>query len=656
MSQQAERRVGTIIGGKWRVDALLGSGSMAAVYAVTHRNGARAALKILHPTLCTDPAVCERFLGEGYLANSVKHPGIVRVLDDGVTDDGCVFLTMDLLEGDTLEGHRQKRGNRIPVGEALDLGDKLMDVLSAVHAAGIIHRDLKPQNVFVCDDGVLKLLDFGVARVFDRTSQSKLSMFGLVLGTPSFMSPEQALGSRDKVDHRSDIWSFGATLFTALTGETVHLGANVQAKLLAAATVKARSIAMVMPELPAAIAAVIDMALRFKKEDRWQSVDVMRRAFREARESSGLGRPAAEAARPYDMSLDESTHVDKGGPSQLPPPLMASRPPPMQFDGEATQRMPSEGPEGPGGTFIGMGDRDGKITSVVGSDGSVARSVPPPPAFRSSPPKPAPSRPPPSNPPPVPGRPRMPSNAENLGTPGVAFPSNPPLPGVLVGGPRNAPAPAAVMRRLPTPDPIGIRASRPDPGERQERQEGSIPAYGNTLNFGADESVGGIDPRDLEMRPKSSMGVWLMAVLLAAAAFGGIAFFAVKRGPLAADPGAGPRTGSDPGIVATSTTSATLAPPPPTTTLPSTSVVTPPATPVVDAGAGALLARDAGTPTPTAVTPTPPVRVVRPAGGGGHGPRTSRPATPATSDTSTAVDPPKTSPTGLAPDPFGTPE
>ncbi|MDB5218715.1 MAG: Serine/threonine-protein kinase PknB, partial [Myxococcaceae bacterium] len=103
MSQQAERRVGTIIGGKWRVDALLGSGSMAAVYAVTHRNGARAALKILHPTLCTDPAVCERFLGEGYLANSVKHSGIVRVLDDGVTDDGCVFLTMDLLEGDTLE-------------------------------------------------------------------------------------------------------------------------------------------------------------------------------------------------------------------------------------------------------------------------------------------------------------------------------------------------------------------------------------------------------------------------------------------------------------------------------------------------------------------------------------------------------------------------
>src|SRR6476620_1093917 len=121
MSQQAERRVGTIIGGKWRVDALLGSGSMAAVYAVTHRNGARSALKILHPTLCTDPAVCERFLGEGYLTNSVRHSGIVRVLDDGVTDDGCVFLVMDLLEGDTLEAVRQEKGGKLSLVETLDI-------------------------------------------------------------------------------------------------------------------------------------------------------------------------------------------------------------------------------------------------------------------------------------------------------------------------------------------------------------------------------------------------------------------------------------------------------------------------------------------------------------------------------------------------------
>src|SRR5215469_3918526 len=133
MSHQAERRIGAVIANKWRIDALLGSGSMAAVYAATHRNGARAALKILHPTLCADKGVCERFLGEGYLTNSVKHAGIVRVLDDGVTDDGCVFLVMDLLEGRTLEVLRQERGGKIGLAEIFDIGDKLMDVLRAVH-------------------------------------------------------------------------------------------------------------------------------------------------------------------------------------------------------------------------------------------------------------------------------------------------------------------------------------------------------------------------------------------------------------------------------------------------------------------------------------------------------------------------------------------
>jgi eukaryotic-like serine/threonine-protein kinase len=646
MNQQAERRVGTIIGGKWRVDGLLGSGSMAAVYAVTHRNGARAALKILHPTLCTDPAVCERFLGEGYLANSVKHSGIVRVLDDGVTDDGCVFLTMDLLEGDTLEALRQKRGNKIPVVEALDLGDKLMDVLSAVHVAGIIHRDLKPQNVFVCNDGVLKLLDFGVARVFDRTSQSKLSMFGLVLGTPSFMSPEQALGSRDKVDHRSDIWSFGATLFTALTGETVHLGANVQAKLLAAATVKARLIAMVMPALPPGIAAAIDMALRFKKEDRWQSVDAMRRAFREARDAAGLGRPT-EAVRAFDMSLDESTHVDKGGhPGKFEG---------VKFDGSKTMQM-SEPPEGPSGTFIGIGVKDGKLGSFLGNDGSV------PPAARAEAPavsqsgNPGSYRPPmKSNAPPLPARARMGS------TPGIGFapagtpgsqppPSGAPPSGVPPVHTPAAPNPAAVMRRLPSPgDPV--RISRPD------GQEGSIPAYGNTLNFGADDSVSDIDPRDVGRGRKGGVGVWLMAVLLAAAAFGGIAFFAVKRGPLANDPNNG--AGADPGITTTTPPPSATLPPQPTSMTPSTAVVAPSAPPSDPATTSATLVKDAaaGTPTPPVVTATPPVRppgtfVYRPPS---HPPRPPRPPT-TTSDPPGTGDPPKPPPPGLAPDPFGTPE
>jgi eukaryotic-like serine/threonine-protein kinase len=355
MSDLADRRVGTVIGGKWRVDELLGSGSMAAVFAVTHRNGARAALKILHPTLCTDPAVCERFLGEGYLTNAVKHPGIVRVLDDGTTDDGCVFLVMDLLEGTTLEGLRMARGGQIDMPEVLAIADRLLDVLHAVHSAGIIHRDLKPQNVFVCTDGTVKLLDFGVARVLDQSSQSKLSMFGMVLGTPSFMAPEAAVGAREKVDARSDIWSLGATLFTAISGQTVHLAPNVQAKLLAAATAKARSITMAKQDVPPPIALAIDTALRFKKEDRWQTADAMRRALRDAGMMLGLWAPDDTGGLP-DVRADE-------GDRALAVVVRSNRPPPMRMPSGPPPPMPrrqaTPGAEflaGPAGTFIGIPD------------------------------------------------------------------------------------------------------------------------------------------------------------------------------------------------------------------------------------------------------------------------------------------------------------
>ncbi|MCL2725616.1 MAG: serine/threonine protein kinase [Polyangiaceae bacterium] len=480
MNQQAERRLGTVIGGKWRVDALLGSGSMAAVYAVTHRNGARAALKILHPTLCTDPTVCERFLGEGYLANSVKHSGVVRVLDDGVTDDGCVFLVMDLLEGQTLEAMRQAQDNRIPIIETLDIGDRLLDILSAVHAAGIIHRDLKPQNVFVCNDGTIKLLDFGIARVFDRTAQSKLSMFGLVLGTPSFMSPEQALGTRDKVDARSDIWSIGATLFTALTGETVHLGANVQARLLAAATVKARSISMVMPDLPSSVAAVIDMSLRFRKEDRWQTADAMRRALREARESAGLGAPRTSMRASFDLSLDDATVVDNG---------------PASFE-----RMQTDS-GGPGGTFIGIGRGDGNVNSVVGNDGSL-----PPGAFSVSPSE-APTV--------VRASPLDQAQLEMSGQ--LLRP--PPVPALLPDG-SAAPAVAPLSEGVP------FRHTTTSSGV----QESSIRAYGGTLRENPSDEI---DPALVGARSRGTVVMWLAAAVLAVAAAVGIGFFAVKRGPFA---------------------------------------------------------------------------------------------------------------------------
>ena len=119
------------------------------MYAATHRNGARVALKILHAQLAEDPSLCERFKREGYFANSIGHPGIVRAIDDDVTEDGCPFLVMELLEGETLEERRRRKGGKLPLSWVLPVADSLLEILAAAHAREVVHRDLKPDNVFV---------------------------------------------------------------------------------------------------------------------------------------------------------------------------------------------------------------------------------------------------------------------------------------------------------------------------------------------------------------------------------------------------------------------------------------------------------------------------------------------------------------------------
>lgn len=273
--------------GRYRLVSLLGRGATAAVYAGASDAGERAAVKILHANLCSDASMSSRFRREAYLAAAVDHASIVRVLDDGLMADGAAYIALELLDGETLEALVE--AGPMPLGRVVPIALALLDALVAVHAAGIIHRDLKPGNVLVTRSGELKLLDFGTARVLDDDpSAPKLTRRGLVLGTPSFMAPEQALGRRDKVDAQSDVWSLGATLFTLLTGEVVHSGKDAHARLLAAATKPARPLAGTGAAVPDSVAAVIDRALAFAKEDRWASVGLMREAFLEALKSAGL--------------------------------------------------------------------------------------------------------------------------------------------------------------------------------------------------------------------------------------------------------------------------------------------------------------------------------------------------------------------------------
>src|SRR5262249_24681544 len=155
-------------------------------------NGRRFALKMLHPELSIRRDIRKRFLREGYIANAVDHAGAVAVLDDDVTEDGAAFLVMELLDGQTADAILARTG-RVPERAVLALAWEPLDVLASAHAKKVVHRDIQPANLFVTRAGEIKVLDFGIARLRAAESSSATSS-GIAMGTPAFMSPEQALG------------------------------------------------------------------------------------------------------------------------------------------------------------------------------------------------------------------------------------------------------------------------------------------------------------------------------------------------------------------------------------------------------------------------------------------------------------------------------
>jgi serine/threonine protein kinase len=305
--ERANARLGTVLKGKWRLDAVIGIGGMASVYAATHRNQARVAIKLLHAEVAMDAEVNARFLREGYVANAVGHPGTVTVLDDDVSEDKAPFLVMELLIGQTLDTMLALAPDGVPAREVLPLIDQLLEVLTAAHEKGIVHRDLKPENLFLTSEGRLKVLDFGIARLRELSVHSvSATQAGSVLGTPAFMAPEQALGRWNDVDGRTDIWAVGATAFTLLTGQHVHEAESLQEQLVLSATRPARRVREVAPNVPEELARVIDQALGFSRNERFADARAMRGALRSAWPSV-LSQPSA----PSSPRMAESTRVSR---------------------------------------------------------------------------------------------------------------------------------------------------------------------------------------------------------------------------------------------------------------------------------------------------------------------------------------------------------
>ena len=268
------------------------------VYAATHRNGNRVAIKLLHPHFSEHQDVKERFLREGYVANKVGHPGAVQVLDDDIADDGGVFLVMELLEGESLEARLRRTHILTPI-EALYAADRILDVLAAAHDQGIVHRDIKPANIFISKTGTVKVLDFGLARVRDSRDFMAATKDGIVMGTAAYMPPEQALGKSSLIDSRADQWAVGALMFAALSGHYVHEGKTAVQRIIATSKNPARSLSTVAPDLPAEIVVIVDRSLSFSKDARYPTTRDLQNAVKAAfaklaRQPGAIERVASE--------------------------------------------------------------------------------------------------------------------------------------------------------------------------------------------------------------------------------------------------------------------------------------------------------------------------------------------------------------------------
>jgi eukaryotic-like serine/threonine-protein kinase len=328
----AAERVGSVLNDKWTLERLIGVGGMAAVYAGRHRNGAVAAVKVLHASLSRNKEVRERFLREGYAANKVAHAGVVKVLDDDVVasgpDEGTAYLVMELLEGESLQD-RLERGEPMSEQAFLEVASEVLEVMQAAHERGVVHRDIKPENLFLAREAAggtrVMVLDFGLARLLEGQT---ITAYGLALGTPSFMSPEQAAGRIDEIDGRTDLFALAATGFRIRTGRRIHDAGNPVEMVQAMSKLPAPRIRSVTPDVSAPFARVVDRALEFERGDRYESAAAMladvKRALSELDASARKASPRVpppvtreptielsegDIVRPY--GLDESIHIPK---------------------------------------------------------------------------------------------------------------------------------------------------------------------------------------------------------------------------------------------------------------------------------------------------------------------------------------------------------
>jgi len=260
--------------GRCTIQRKLGQGGMGAVYLAHHPGLNRSvAIKVLPGDLASKPEFKDRFFREARLAARLEHPNVVQVHDVG-EEQGVHYISMQYVEGKSLDEILKER-KKLSVNEALSTAKRVAVALSAAAKLGIVHRDIKPHNILISKDGVVKVADFGLAK--DEDANRSISEPGVIMGTPYYMSPEQARG--EKVDHRSDIYSLGATLYHMLSGKRLFDGGSPVSIVMKQVNDRPVPIRELEPTVPEAVATLLDRMLQKNPADRFASAEELVRAL-----------------------------------------------------------------------------------------------------------------------------------------------------------------------------------------------------------------------------------------------------------------------------------------------------------------------------------------------------------------------------------------
>jgi eukaryotic-like serine/threonine-protein kinase len=357
---------------KYRLDRHLAHGGMGAVWVARHlKLDSLVAIKLMSPECLASPALRARFEREAKAAAQLRSPHVVQIHDYGV-EDGIPYIVMELLEGEDL-GARLKRVRRLAMPAAATILTQAAKALHRAHEMGIVHRDLKPTNVFVAradDDEIVKLLDFGIAKAMASDgSGDESTATGAVLGSPNYMSPEQARGLKE-VDHRSDLWSLSVILYRMLTGEVPFRGAGTGDLIVRICTDPIAAPSSIVADLPPSVDSFFLRALARDPEKRFQSARELAVTFANL-VSGRASLPDSTGMRATDTWLSfpampgpESTEIGAIlGESSAPFPLASS-------DVAARHRPPLATPLEHGAAVTGRAEKSAREPSTLTGAGS----------------------------------------------------------------------------------------------------------------------------------------------------------------------------------------------------------------------------------------------------------------------------------------------